>query len=156
MTRKETYICIGAAMGLAGTMIACSQYNVVKERQLREKKVENEKLYYAKLTSEQVEAIEKKKLEIKNNEIELKKTEAELKKTIEEFKKDIQTAVETETMTRIHDDIRDTFDNWAEKYESKIDRVVNRIDDLSDKYGGVKAANSTPSINVVNAPNTNN
>ena len=153
MTKKETYIFIGAAFGLAGTMIACSQYNVVKERQLREKKVENEKLYYAKLTPEQVEAIEKKKLEIKNNEIELKKTEAELKKTVDQFKNDIQAAVEEKIMTLIHDDIRDTFDNWAEKYENKIDRVVSRIDDLSDKYGGVKGNNSAPSINVVNAPN---
>lgn len=158
MTRQDTLIIAGIGFALITTSIACSQYNVVKERQLREKKVENEKLYFEKLTPEQVERLEHEKLELKKKEIELKQSEDELKKTVTNFKETIKAEIERKTMTSIHDDIRETFDNWATKYEDrldkKIDRVVGRIDDLSDKYGGVKAGSSSaPSINVVNAPN---
>lgn len=157
MTRQDTFIIAGIGFALIATSIACSQYNVVKERQLREKKVENDKLYFEKLTPEQVERLEHEKLELKKKEIELRQSEDELKKTVTNFEESIKAEIERKTMTSIHDDIRNTFDTWATKYEDrldkKIDRVVNRIDDLSDKYGGVKAGSSAPSINVVNAPN---
>lgn len=156
---KDQMIFLGIAVGAFGAALTCYQYNTTKVRQLEEKKVENERLYFSKLTPEQVEAIEKKKLEVQNNKIELKKTEAELKKTITDFKNDIQQEVEKTAMTKIHDDMRDTFDNWSAKFETrlenKIDNVVSRIDNLSDKYGGVKnSGSSVPAINVVNAPNS--
>ncbi len=157
MITKEVWIFVGAGVLLTGTAIAISQYNTNKERALKEKKLENEKIYYDKLTPEQVELIETQKLELKSKEIELKKTEAELKKTITQFKNDIQSEIQRTTNANIERDMRHTFDDWATKYEDrldkKIDRVVSRIDDLSDKYGGVKQQSSSPSINVVNAPN---
>lgn len=154
---KDTSIFVGLAAGAFAASLICYEYNTIKERQLREKKVENEKIYFSKLTSDQVEAIEKKKLEVDHERIELKKTEAELKKTVTNFKDKIQREIEKSAMTAIHDDMRDTFDDWSSKYEDrldkKVDRVVSRIDDLSDKYGGVKATASVPAINVVNGPN---
>ncbi len=155
---KDQMIFVGIAVGAFGASLACYQYNTTKARQIEEKKVENERLYFSKLTPEQVEAIEKKKLEVQNNKIELKKTEAELKKTITDFKNDIQQEIEKAAMTAIHDDMRNTFDTWSAKFETrlenKIDNVVSRIDNLSDKYGGVKnSGSSVPAINVVNAPN---
>ena len=62
-------------------------------------------------------------------------------------------------MTSIHDDMRSTFDDWSSKFENrmenKVDNVITRIDNLSDKYGGVKQASTpvAPTISVVNAPN---
>ena len=140
------------------TMCGSSIYHGKKMREIEQKKVDNEKLYFEKLTPEQVENLEKEKLEIKKAEIELKSTEAELKKTVADFKNAIQQEVEKKAMTAIHDDMRDTFDSWSAKFETrldnKIDNVVSRIDNLSDKYGGVKEAGSAgPTISVVNAPN---
>ncbi len=176
MISKDAMIFAGVSVALLGTMLGVSQYNIVKERQfkektaeeerkLREKKLENEKLYFDKLTPEQVENLEKEKLVLKEKEVELKveetklkNSETELKKTVDKFKKDIQSEIQRTTNDSIERDMRRTFDDWAGKYEDrldkKIDRVVNRIDDLSDRYGGVKTTGSTsPSINVVNAPN---
>ena len=155
---KETWIFVGIAGGAFASALACYEYNTIKVRKLEERKVENERLYFSKLTSDQVEAIEKKKLEVENNKIELKKTEAELKRTINDFKDDIHDDILEEVTKSIHDDMRETFDNWSSKYEDrldkKVDRVVSRIDDLSDKYGGVKSTGtSAPTISVVNAPN---
>ena len=154
---KESWIFVGLAAGVSVASIACYEYNTIKVRQLEEKKVENERLYFSKLTPEQVERLEKEKLDLKKAQIDLKNTEAELKKTVTDFRNDIQKEVETKVMSAIHDDMRDTFDTWSAKFENrlenKIDNVVNRIDNLSDKYGGVKATNSAPAINVVNAPN---
>ena len=154
---KEQLIFAGLATGAVAASLACYQYNTVKARKLEEKKVENEKLYFDKLTPEMVKDIEEKKLEVKRAEIALKNTEDELKKTVTDFKAQIQQEVETATMNKIHDDMRETFDTWSSKFEtrldSKVDRVVSRIDDLSDKYGGVKTNNSVPAISVVNAPN---
>lgn len=152
---KVIFACVGGAVVIGS--IALHQYNTDKERKLKEEKIANEKLYFDKLTPEQVELIETQKLELKSKEIELKKTEAEMKKTITQFKSDIQSEIQRTTNASIEKDMRRTFDDWATKYEDrldkKIDRVVSRIDDLSDKYGGVKANNAAPSINVVNAPN---
>lgn len=155
---RDSWILVGIATGATVASLACYEYNTVKARQLEEKKVENEKLYFSKLTPEQVERLEKDKLEIKRAQIALKNTETELKKTVIDFKNEIQTEIEKETMTKIHDDMRSTFDDWSSKFEnrldSKVDRVISRIDDLSDKYGGVKGAGaSAPTISVVNAPN---
>ena len=154
---KDAWIFAGLTGGMFTAALACYQYNTVKTRQLDEKKTENEKLYFSKLTPEQVERLEERKLEVKKAQIELKKMEDELKRTVTEFKNDIQSEIEDKAMKAIHDDMRDTFDKWSSKFEDrldkKVDRVVNRIDDLSDRYGGVKATNSAPSINVVNAPN---
>ena len=155
---KDSWIIVGLTTGLTAIGIACYEYNTIKERQLQEKKAENEKLYFEKLTPEQVENLEKEKLDIKKAEIELKHSESELKKTVADFKNDIQKEIEKSTMTAIHDDMRSTFDDWSAKFENrlenKIDNVVTRIDNLSDKYGGVKAgSNSAPTISVVNAPN---
>ncbi len=155
---KDTMIFIGLAVGAFSASLACYEYNTVKARQVEEKKAENERLYFSKLTPEQVENLEKEKLEIKKAQIALKNTEAELKKTVTDFKNDIQKEVESQAMTAIHDDMRDTFDTWSAKFETrlenKIDNVVTRIDNLSDKYGGVKTGNnSAPTISVVNAPN---
>lgn len=155
--RKDYWIFVGLAVGAFVTSLACYEYNTIKVRQLEEKKAENQRLYYEKLTSEQVERIEKEKLEVKKAEIELKKTEDELKKTVADFKAQVQSEIETKVMSDIHDNMRNTFDTWSAKFETrlenKVDNVVNRIDNLSDKYGGVKANNSAPSISVVNAPN---
>ena len=155
---KETWIFAGIAGGAFVSALACYQYNTVKARQIEEKKIENERLYFEKLTPEMVKDLEAEKLQIKKADIALRNTEAELKKTVVDFKNEIQTEVEKTTMTKIHDDMRSTFDGWSSKFEnrldSKVDRVVSRIDDLSDKYGGVKSAGSAvPAINVVNAPN---
>lgn len=154
---KETMIFVGLAVGAFTTSLACYEYNTIKARQLEEKKAENQRLYYSKLTSEQVERIEKEKLDVKKAEIALKNTQEELKKTVTDFKTQVQSEIESKVMTDIHDDMRNTFDTWSSKFENrlenKIDNVVTRIDNLSDKYGGVKTNNSTPSINVVNAPN---
>ncbi len=175
---RDGWIFTGITVAFLGSALAISQYNVVKERELKEKnaeeerklrdkKLENEKAYFAKLTPEQVEKLEKDKLEVKKAEAEMekakaeqKKSEAELKETVTNFKKDIQSEIQRTTNENIERDMRRTFDAWAAKYEDrldkKIDRVVNRIDDLSDKYGGVKTTSSNgimPAINVVNAPN---
>lgn len=145
----------GAAMV---TVCGCSIYHGKKIREIEQKKVDNERLYFEKLTPEQVESIEKEKLEVKKAEIELKSKEAELKKTVTEFRHDIQQEIESKVMGDIHDDMRGTFDTWSAKFETrlenKIDNVVTRIDNLSDKYGGVKEVGSAgPTISVVNAPN---
>ena len=155
---RDSWILVGIASGATLASLACYEYNTIKARQLEEKKAENEKLYFSKLTPEMVKGIEEKKLDLKRAEIELKKTEDELKKTVTDFKNEIQTEIEKETMTKIHDDMRSTFDDWSSKFEnrldSKVDRVISRIDDLSDKYGGVKGTGaSAPTISVVNAPN---
>ena len=154
---KETMMFVGLAAGSFAAALACYEYNTIKARKVEEQKVENEKLYFSNLTPEQVENLEKEKLDIKKAEIELKNTEAEMKKTVVDFKNDIQQEVEKKVMDTIHDDMRDTFDTWSSKFENrlenKIDNVVTRIDNLSDKYGGVKSTGSTPAINVVNAPN---
>ena len=154
---RDTLIFMGIGVGVLVGVVGIEQYNAVKERQLREKKAENERLYFAKLSPEQVENIEKKKLEVEQERIKLKQTEDELKKTVADFKNQVQSEIETKVMTDIHDNMRNTFDTWSSKFEvrleNKVDNVVNRIDNLSDKYGGVKTNNSTPSINVVNAPN---
>lgn len=166
MINKNAIIALGAVSALCATCIGIDQYNHVKERELRAKKIENEKIYFEKLTPEQVESIEKEKLVLKEKEVELKvketearKVEAELKKTVTQFKKDIQSEIQRTTNDNIERDMRHTFDDWSAKYEDrldkKIDRVVKRIDDLSDKYGGVKpnGSSSSPTISVVNAPN---
>ena len=155
---KETWIFVGIASGAFVSALACYQYNTIKARKIEEQKVENEKLYFEKLTPEMVKELEAEKLQIKKADIALRNTEAELKKTVVDFKNDIKVDIESKVMDTIYSDMRDTFDNWAAKYEDrldkKVDRVVSRIDDLSDKYGGVKAAGSSvPSISVVNAPN---
>lgn len=173
---KDSIIFVSLIAGAFCISLGCYEYNKVKGQEIDRKNAENEKIYFEKLTPEQVERLEKEKLEVKREaierderlekerievkkrEIELKMQEAELKKTVADFKNDIQQQVEKETMIKIHDDMRDTFDNWSAKFETrlenKIDNVVTRIDNLSDKYGGVKEINSvTPSINVVNAPN---
>ena len=154
---RESWILTGIAGGAFVASLACYEYNTIRARKIEEQKVENEKLYFEKLTPEMVKEIEEKKLDVKRAEIALKNTEAELKKTVADFKNQIQTEVEKAAMTKIHDDMRETFDTWSSKFEnrldSKVDRVVSRIDDLSDKYGGVKSTNSAPSISVVNAPN---
>ena len=155
---RESWILTGIAGGAFVASLACYEYNTIKARKIEEQKVENEKLYFSKLTPEQVERLEQEKLEIKKAQIALKNTEAELKRTVADFKNEIQTEIEKATMTKIHDDMRETFDTWSSKFEnrldSKVDRVISRIDDLSDKYGGVKSTGaSVPAINVVNAPN---
>ena len=162
---RDTWILVGIGVaGLVG-IVSLDQYNKDKERKLREKKIENEKIYYDKLSPEQVELLEAQKIELKSKEIELekeqnelRKTEAELKKTVTQFKEEIENTIRKETKDGIERDMRDTFDNWAAKFEvrieNKVDNVVSRIDSLSDKYGGVKQqAAAAPSINVVNAPN---
>ena len=151
---KETWIFVGLAAGAFGAALTCYEYNTIKERQLREKKAENDKLYFGKLQPDQVERIERKKLEVDEERIKLKQTEDELKRTVADFKNDILEELRKDSIVSM----RSTFDDWASKYEDrldkKVDRVVSRIDDLSDKYGGVKqASNTAPSINVVNAPN---
>ena len=90
---------IGLVAAFIGTSLGITQYNTVQERKLREKEVENKKLYYSKLTPEQVENLEKQKLEVEKARIELKSTEAELKKTVADFKNDIQQQVETKAMS---------------------------------------------------------
>ena len=155
---KFVGIMLGAVAALALGNIALSEYDKKKERDLKDKKLENEKIYFSKLTSDQVQEIELRKIQLEHEKVELKKSETELKKTIENFKKDIQSEIQRTTNDNIERDMRRTFDDWSAKYEDrldkKIDRVVNRIDDLSDKYGGVKATGSSaPTISVVNAPN---
>lgn len=154
---KDTILFVLTGAGIV-TVTGTYIYHNHKVREIEQKKVDNERLYFEKLTPEQVERLEKEKLDIKKAEIELQNTEAELKKTVADFKNDIQQQIESDVMTSIHDDMRDTFDTWSAKYENrldaKVDRVVSRIDDLSDKYGGVKGNSSTaPTISVVNAPN---
>lgn len=158
MVSKDALIFAGVSVATVTAILGCQQYNVVKERQLKEKKLENDRLYFEKLTPDQVEKLEKEKLDVERQRIELKTKEVELKKTVVDFKNDIQKEIEKSTMTAIHDDMRTTFDEWSAKYENrldaKVDRVVERIDNLSDKYGGVKASPAAvPAINVVNAPN---
>lgn len=154
---KESWIFVGLAAGVSVASIACYEYNTIKVRQLEEKKVENERLYFSKLTPEQVERLEKEKLDLKKAQIDLKNTEAELKKTVTDFEAEIRESIQNKVIDDIHDDMRKVFDTWSAKFENrlenKIDNVVMRIDNLSDKYGGVKTTNSAPAINVVNAPN---
>lgn len=155
---KENIIFLAIGGVAMASVVGIYAYKCHKDTKIAEQKVENERLYFEKLTPEQVESLEREKLEVKKAEIELKHTEAEMKKTVVDFKNDIQKEVETKAMNKIHDDMRDTFDSWSAKFETrlenKIDNVVTRIDNLSDKYGGVKAGtNSAPTISVVNAPN---
>lgn len=151
---------VGAGLGtlIFGSIIALGQYNKEKDRELREKEVENQKLYFGKLTSNQVMELEQDKIELKKVETEYKITKLETEEKVLEFKKIMQDEIQEKAMAAVRDEMRDTFDKWSNKFEDridkKVDRVVSRIDDLSDKYGGVKQASaSTPSINVVNAPN---
>lgn len=162
---KDTWIFVGIGVAGAVGLVCLNQYNTDKERKLRRDKIENERLYFEKLSPEQVELIETQKIDLKTKEIELekeeielRKTEAELKKTVTKFKEEIENEIRSETKKSIDGDMRNTFDNWAAKFEirieNKVDNVVSRIDSLSDKYGGVKQqAAAAPSINVVNAPN---
>lgn len=157
MDRRDIILLSMCGIAMA-TVCGSSIYHGKKIREIEQKKVDNERLYFEKLTPEQVENLEKEKLEIKKSEIELKSKETELKKTVAEFRHNIQQEIESKVMTDIHDDMRDTFDTWSAKFETrlenKIDNVVSRIDNLSDKYGGVKeAGSSAPTISVVNAPN---
>lgn len=160
---RDGYIIFGTVTAVAIGTLVLDQYNKNREHKLNEEKVKNQKAYIEKLTPEQVERLETEKLTLKGKEIELKKAEAdkrqceaELKKTVTDFKKDIQSEIQRTTNQNIERDMRRTFDTWAGKYEDridkKLDRMTTRIDDLSDKYGGVKST-GTPSINVVNAPN---
>lgn len=163
--RKDFYIIGGSFLGIIGASMAINQYNKSKERACKEKEIENQKLYFSKLTSEQVEQLEREKLVVKKAEIEYNTTvaekqrsEIELKKTVTDFKDQIQNELRREVKQGIDKDMRKTFDSWSARFEDrldgKVDRVVERIDKLSDKYGGVKTASSTtPSIQVVNAPN---
>lgn len=151
-------IMLSVVCGGVVTVVGAYIYHGKKIREIEQKKVDNERLYFEKLSPEQVESIEKEKLEVRKAEIELKSKEAELKKTVAEFRHDIQQKIESKVMGDIHDDMRDTFDTWSAKFETrlenKIDNVVSRIDNLSDKYGGVKETGSAgPTISVVNAPN---
>lgn len=162
---KETVIFAGVGVAFVATLIGLDQYNKAKDRQLKEKKLENEKIYFDKLSPEQVELLETQKIDVKSKEIELmkeetelRKSEAELKKTVTQFKEEIENQIRTETKSSIEKDMRNTFDDLAAKFEirieNKVDNVVSRIDNLSDKYGGVKQQSAAaPSINVVNAPN---
>ncbi len=151
---------VGLFIGVTGALtigaFACDMYNKQKERQLKDKKLENERLYFSKLTPEMVQDIELKKIQLEREKVDLKKTEEELKKTITNFKRDIQSEIQQTTNENIERDMRKTFDKWSANFEDrvdkKLDRMTTRIDDLSDKYGGVKTT-GTPSINVVNAPN---
>lgn len=157
MNTKSILLAIGFGLAALGIV----EYNVVKERKLREKKLENERSYIDKLTPEQVAYLEQDKLAVRRAELELRNTEAELKKTVVTFKTQIQNEIETKTMKSIRDEMRTTFDTWSTKFENrmdnKVDNLITRIDNLSDKYGGVKPASNTapamPSISVVNAPN---
>ena len=155
MTTEVKMLIAGGLTVLAG--IGVIEYNTIQDRKLEEKKAENERIYFSKLSSDQVEALEREKLEVKKAELELKNTQAELKKTVTDFKNQIQSEIEEKALKDIHDDMRDTFDTWSSKFENrlenKIDNMVKRIDNLSDKYGGVKESGSSgTSINVVNAP----
>lgn len=154
MNTKSILLAVGLGLGVVGVI----EYNVVKDRELEEQKLENERIYLGKLTPEQVERLEQDKLAVKKAELELRNSEAELKKTVANFKNQIQNEIETKTMKSIRDEMRTTFDSWAAKFETrmdnKVDNIVTRIDNLSDKYGGVKSTGaSAPSISVVNAPN---
>ena len=155
---KESIIFLAMGGCSMAAVVGIYAYKCHKDTKIEEQKVANEKLYFDKLTPEQVESIEQKKLEIQHDKIKLKMQEDELKKTVENFKNDIHDDILAEVMGSIKDDMRETFDNWSSKFEDrldkKVDRVVSRIDDLSDKYGGVKeAGSSAPTISVVNAPN---
>lgn len=164
---KDAWIFTGIGIVSFASLVALNQYNKNRSFKLKEKATENEKIYFEKLSPEQVEALERQKLdnkaieiELRKSEAELQKTEAELKKTVTQFKEEIEGKIRKETQAGIEKDMRRIFDDWSGKIEDrldkKVDRVISRIDDLSDKYGGVKSSSSTPSINVVNAPNTNN
>jgi len=149
---------IGACVGFVGIYGYFKNKSYKLEAQKVENEKANQKLYFEKLTPEQVERIEMEKIELKKKEVELKLSEAELKKTVTEFEADIRESIQNKVMDDIHDDMRKIFDTWSAKYEdrldSKVDRVISRIDDLSDKYGGVKATSTAaPTISVVNAPN---
>lgn len=155
MKTEVKMLIAGGLSLLAGLGII--EYNTIQDRKLEEKKAENERIYFSKLSSDQVEALEREKLAVKRAEIDLKNTQAELKKTVTDFKNQIQSEIEDKAMKEIHDDMRETFDKWSSKFETrlenKIDNMVSRIDNLSDKYGGVKESGSSgTSINVVNAP----
>ena len=147
----------GAIAGTTALAIGIPVFLVVRDQNIKKVKLENERLYFEKLTPEMVKALEDEKLKIKAAEIELKNNEAKSKEQVITFKNDIHDDIFEEVMNTIHDEIRDTFDDWSSKYEDrldkKVDRVVSRIDDLSDKYGGVKSTGAAPSISVVNAPN---
>jgi predicted transcriptional regulator len=156
---KEGKIFVAGSLAFVAGMIALGQYNVDKERKLKEKKLQNEKEYFSKLSPEQVEELETQKIEVKKAEIELKMSEAELKKTVTQYEEQVKAEIEKKTMSSIKDDMRSTFDKWSNSFEDridkKVDRVISRIDDLSDKYGGVKQNSSqAPTISVVNAPNS--
>lgn len=154
MNTKGILLATGLVLGAVGIV----EYNIIKDRELEEQKLENERIYFEKLTPEEVAYLEQDKLAVKRAELELRNSEAELKKTVANFKNQIQNEIETKTMKSIRDEMRTTFDSWAAKFETrmdnKVDNIVTRIDNLSDKYGGVKSTGtSAPSISVVNAPN---
>lgn len=154
MNTKGILLATGLGIGAVGVI----EYNIIKDRELEEQKLENERIYFDKLTPEQVERLEQDKLAVKKAELEMRNSEAELKKTVANFKNQIQNEIETKTMKSIREEMRTTFDSWAAKFETrmdnKVDNIVTRIDNLSDKYGGVKSTGtSAPSISVVNAPN---
>ena len=161
-SNAKTNIILGSYVSLCLGILGVYTYSKHKQNKLMEKEAEENsrlaKEYIEKLTPEQVERIEMEKIELKKKEVELQLSEAELKKTVADFKTQIQSEIETKVMTDIHDDMRNTFDTWSAKFETrlenKVDNVVSRIDNLSDKYGGVKSAGSSaPTISVVNAPN---
>jgi len=154
MNTKGILLAAGLGIGAVGVI----EYNIIKDRELKEQKLENERIYFDKLTPEQVERLEREKLAVKEAELEMRSSEAELKKTVENFKTQIQSEIEAKTMKSIREEMRSTFDSWSAKFETrmdnKVDNIVTRIDNLSDKYGGVKSTGtSAPSISVVNAPN---
>lgn len=154
MNTKSILLAAGLGIGAVGVI----EYNIIKDRELEEQKLENERIYFEKLTPEQVERLDQDKLAVKKAELEMRNSEAELKKTVANFKNQIQNEIETKTMKSIREEMRTTFDSWSAKFETrmdnKVDNIVTRIDNLSDKYGGVKSTGtSAPSISVVNAPN---
>lgn len=161
MTRRTFYYILGGSIA-AGTVITgvgIHQYNVSKDRSLKER-------YYAKLSSDQVKEIEMKKYEVEQKQIErdialanAEKARADEKKNINNFKAQVTREVTKDIESRIKGDMRSTFDSWHYNYESKIESKLtnmdSRIDKLSDSYGGVKQSNGTaggPTISVVNAP----
>jgi len=161
-SNAKSNIILGSYVTLCLSILGVYTYSEHKHNKLMEKEAEENsrlaKEYISKLTPEQVERIEMEKIELKKKEVELKLSEAELKKTVTEFEADIRESIQNKVMDDIHDDMRKIFDTWSAKYEdrldSKVDRVISRIDDLSDKYGGVKATSTAaPTISVVNAPN---